>query len=111
MNLIPKSETQTIEDLKSIGLHGNNLVQVERPSFFFNRETGEITYDDNIIFDEEAVVGISRFYVRNHRLFINSEPFKSELEWWNSRKLIAWYPTIQRGDDIAYQVRFKTLID
>jgi hypothetical protein len=111
MNLIPKIETQTLEDLKSIGLHGNNLVQVERPSFFFNREIGEITYDDNIIFDDKVVVGISRFTVISRRLFINDKSYKSQLEWWNSRKLIAWYPSVQYGNDIAYLVRFKTLID
>ncbi len=111
MNLIPKSETQTLEDLKSIGLHGDNLVQVERPSFFFNRETGEITYDENIIFDDESIVGTSRFIVISRRLFINAESYKSELDWWNTRTLVAWYPAHQSGGDIAICVRFKTLID
>lgn len=109
MNLIPKSETQTLEDLKAIGFHGNNLVQVERPSFFFNRETGEITYDDNIIFTDEVDVGISRFVVRDFRLFVRDPNFK--LAWWNERKLVGWYPCDQSGGDIAYHVRFKTLID
>lgn len=85
MNLIPKSETQTLEDLKSIGLHGDNLVQVERPSFFFNRETGEITYDDNIIFDDELIIGVSRFIVAARRLHTESDEGISELNWWNSR--------------------------
>ena len=111
MKLIPKSETQTLEDLKAIGFHGNNLVQVERPSFFFNRETGEITYDDNIIFNDESIVGISRFVVTTRRLFPDSPDFKSELERWNTITLVAWYPAPQHGTDTAHHVRFKTLID
>ena len=111
MNLIPKSETQTLEDLKAIGFHGNNLIQVNQPSFFFDRETGEITYDDDIIFTDEVDVGISRFIVATRRITPNSEEGKSELNWWNSRKLIAWYPAPQYGDDYSYHFRFKTLID
>lgn len=103
MEFIPKSESQTIEDLKSIEFHGNNLVQLDFPSFYFDNETGDITYGQK---DE---VEDSRLYVVCHRLFINSESFN--LDWWNNQKLVAWYPTVQYGYDKAYLIRLKTLID
>ncbi len=105
MNFIPKSETQTLDDLKSIGFHGRNLIQVKSPAFLFNPETLEITCDLPEAIDMNHV-----YNVVSLRLPIHAEIYKSQLDWWNNRKLVAWYPARQHGDDYSYHVRFKNLI-
>ena len=90
----------TLEELKAIGIHGNNLIELPNPTFFHNPFTNEITDEWRDGFDE------NRYYMFTRRLFPKSDEFQCQIDEINNAKLVLWMPC-QSGlpNDIALWFR------
>lgn len=104
--LLPSKDICSFEDLKEIGFNCNNIIQVKSPCIAFNRETMEV-----LNFCENIPVGFEQISMKTQRIFPDSSEYSSLMNWYNSRKLIAWLPNKQPEGDIAHHVRLRVLVD
>jgi hypothetical protein len=87
---------QTIEDLKSIGFHGKNFIEVKLPSFFYD------PVNRKVIESEEAFQATNQLKLESHvvkttKLYDNlGENMESGLfRMIYNAKIVAWYPCEQ----------------
>lgn len=73
---------KTIDELKAAGFHGNNLVQVERPAFYFDESTEKIQY-------EPFYEGQEHFNLITRQVMMWNP---TRADWYNAQDLIAWLP-------------------